>query len=163
MSTSDISRLRALEEADRPLLSSLLESVEVFYPYEVAEAVRQFDDYLRGPSRQTTFHRGLFSETGDLQAYLSLCSDPSSDHYWKLNWLVVSPRLQGQGTGSELLMLAHSDVRQRGGKAILVETGSNEGYARTRHFYEIHGYKQVGRIPLFFSLEDDKVIYVKLF
>ena len=50
---------------------------------------------------------------------------------------------------------------RRGGRTILIETGGKESYAPTRRFYERSGYAEAARIPDFFRVGDDKVIFMR--
>jgi ribosomal protein S18 acetylase RimI-like enzyme len=47
------------------------------------------------------------------------------------------------------------------GRLIVVETSSRVQYAPTRAFYERCGYAEAARLPGYYALGDDLVIYLK--
>jgi ribosomal protein S18 acetylase RimI-like enzyme len=54
---------------------------------------------------------------------------------------------------------AEAAVQAAGGRQVLVETASKPSYAATRAFYERIGYREVARVPDFYAVGDDKVVY----
>jgi ribosomal protein S18 acetylase RimI-like enzyme len=56
---------------------------------------------------------------------------------------------------------AEDAAKAAAGRMVLVETAGKAEYAATRAFYERIGYHEVARIPDFYRVGDDKVIYGK--
>jgi ribosomal protein S18 acetylase RimI-like enzyme len=46
-------------------------------------------------------------------------------------------------------------------RLLLIETSSQPRYEPTRGFYERHGYREVARVPEFYAVGDDRVIFAK--
>ena len=76
-------------------------------------------------------------------------------------WLATAPGLRGQGIGGSLLKLAEQDIKDVGGRLILIETSSNPNYAAARKLYLSHSYLEVSIIPDFYSPGDNKVTFWK--
>ena len=86
---------------------------------------------------------------------------PSSDRSYELYWLAVHPSMQGRGIGTSLLVEAEKDIKAKGGKTIILDTTSKEGYASARHLYEKSGYRIVSRIDRLYSEKEDHLTYRK--
>lgn len=80
---------------------------------------------------------------------------------WDLYWIVVAKDAQGGGLGKRLMAESEARVRASGGRAVYVETSSQEKYLPTRRFYEACGYGEAARLKDFYDIGDDKVVYVK--
>ncbi len=55
-------------------------------------------------------------------------------------------------------------LRQKGeqfARTLIVETSSLDKYHQAREFYRKHGYHEVARIPEFYGVGDDKVVFWK--
>lgn len=80
---------------------------------------------------------------------------------WDLYWIVVAKEAQGEGLGKRLMRESEERVRAAGGRAVYVETSSQEKYLPTRRFYAACGYEEAARLKDFYDVGDDKVVYVK--
>ena len=80
---------------------------------------------------------------------------------WDLYWIVVAKEAQGEGLGTRLMLESEARVRGAGGRAVYVETSSQEKYLPTRRFYEACGYVEAARLEDFYDEGDAKVVYVK--
>ena len=85
-----------------------------------------------------------------------------ADRTWELWWIVVAPKLHGQGIGTQILHAVEAEIRNQEGRLLLIETSSLPKYEPTRRFYLKHGYVEVARVPHFYRNGDDKVIYSRL-
>jgi len=56
---------------------------------------------------------------------------------------------------------AEEQIRNSGGRLVVIETSTKPGYEKTRHFYLNHGYEIICRIPDFYAPGDDKIILQK--
>jgi GNAT superfamily N-acetyltransferase len=59
-----------------------------------------------------------------------------------LDMLFVAEELRGTGTGARLLASVEEEARQRGCRRAVVETSSFQA----PDFYELHGYREIGRV-----------------
>jgi len=86
---------------------------------------------------------------------------PSSDRSYELYWLAIHPAMQGKGLGTSLLVEAEKDIKAKGGKTVILDTTSKEGYSAARHLYEKSGYKLVSKIDRLYSEKEDHLTYRK--
>jgi len=152
--------LRPTLPADTPALLAAAEGTDVFYPHEIETLEEVLADFHR--EGEEYGHLALTWHEADVPAGLVyLAPVAMTDRTWELWWILVSKELQGRGTGRRLLELAESEVRQRAGRLLLIETSSLPHYEATRRFYRKNGYAEVARVPDFYRAGDDKLIYAK--
>ena len=87
--------------------------------------------------------------------------DSHNDGVWNLWWIGVAPTAQGRGIGGDLLRAVEVAVQSAAGRVLVIETSGLPQIARTRAFYTHRGYVECGRVPDFYAVDDDKVIFVK--
>lgn len=87
--------------------------------------------------------------------------DPMTDRKWDLWMIAVTASHQGRGIGGQLLRYTEARVRERDGRLLLIETSSLPKFDPTRAFYARHSYREVARIPDFYTDGDSKVIFAK--
>jgi ribosomal protein S18 acetylase RimI-like enzyme len=78
-----------------------------------------------------------------------------------LYWIAVDKSKHRGGVGKRLLKFSEEEVVRRGGRMLLIETSSQETYGGTIQFYERTGYELVGKIPEYYKVGDDKLIFAK--
>ncbi len=99
---------------------------------------------------------------GTLSGFIIYGPTPMTEFAWDLYWIIVNPRSQRQGIGLKLQKKMEEEMLQNNKQAVIrVETSGNCGYAGQRHFYEVAGYSENGRIQDFYGEGDDLVIYTK--
>lgn len=90
---------------------------------------------------------------------------PDTDRAWDLYWIAIDDGWQGSGVGSRLLDAVEAAIRQRNGRALVVETSSRDAYAATRRFYERRGFgsdaRWHARLRDFYGPGDDRVVLMK--
>ena len=84
-----------------------------------------------------------------------------TDGAWNMRALAVSPALQGSGLGSALVRATEAELRQMGGRLLIVDTSGTDDFAVTRRFYRRNGYAEEARIRDFWAEGADKVTYRK--
>lgn len=174
--------LRELRAADRAPLAALLRATAAFTDEEVGVALELIDEGIAVGTAQSDDYRFFVAELDESAAggatrasgasgaggagtavrvvgYVCFGRTPLSDGVFDVYWIAVDPQLQGRGTGRALLGAVEAEVRRLGGRTILIETGGKASYAPTRAFYDRAGYVEIARIPDFFRVGDDKVIY----
>jgi GNAT superfamily N-acetyltransferase len=153
--------LRELRASDRAPLERILRATGLFHDEEMAVALELIDHGLSGAREEPTSYRFRVAvqPEGRLLGYVCFGLAPLSDGVFDVYWLAVDPTQQGGGIGTVLLRVAEEEVARRGGRMLLIETGGKASYAQTRAFYEKHGYRELARIPDFFRIGDDKVIF----
>jgi len=73
----------------------------------------------------------------------------------------VDPEAQGRGIGHALLARAETEVQDRGGYLVLIETSSTPPYASAHRLYQSGGYHCEATIRDFYRRGDHLQIFVK--
>jgi len=158
-------RVRALRPDDRPCIEQLLRETQVFTEAEIAIALELIDIYLNVPGQRDYQLYVAADEQDVAQGYVCFGPTPLTDALWDLYWIAVAPARHHQGIGTKLLHFVEAQVRDPGvaGRRLLIETSSLPRYDPTRQFYLRHGYVELTRIPDFYAIGDDRIIYAKDF
>ena len=153
-------RVRALRADDRTALLQLLRRTGAFSDDEVAVALELIDI---GERPEPDGYRFLVAEVEDgrVAGYACWGLTPLTDGVYDLYWIAVEAQLHGRGIGRAILDAVEQRVRAGGGRMVLIETASKPEYAATRAFYAATGYVEVARVPDFYRVGDDKIIYGK--
>jgi len=152
--------IRPLASPDREPLRDILERTKAFSEAEIRVAIELIDHALTRPA-QTDYHFRCIEHRGTLAGYMCYGEVPLSDRCWDLYWIAVDPAAQGAGLGMALVRFMEADLRERRARKVFIETGGKTSYGPTRGFYEAAGYAEIARIPDFFAVGDDKVIFGK--
>jgi ribosomal protein S18 acetylase RimI-like enzyme len=156
--------VRALEAGDRARILEMVASTGNFTSAEVATALELVDEALA--DGEASGYLFLVLEDADppvVQGYACYGPTPLTEGVYDLYWIVIDRAAQGRGHGRRLLALAEEEVRRRGGRKLLIETSSQESYAGTIRFYERSGYELAARVPDFYKVGDDKLVFSKDF
>jgi len=163
MAADRLSRIRLLEPGDRERVEAMTRATGLFFDHEIGIALEVFDAATgAGPDGTVDLDyetAGLESD-GVLAAWACWGPVPESPELFDLYWIVVDPTEQGIGCGTALLQEMDRRIAGRATQ-VLVETSGRPDYARTRAFYERHGYRQVARVPDHFAPGDDLVRYAR--
>lgn len=101
----------------------------------------------------------------DEQVVLGLvyCSqERMTDGTWNLLLIAVRESEQGHGVGSRLTRHLEQALSERNGRVLIVETSALPDFDRTRAVYRTLEYVEVARIPEFYAVGEDKVVFWKL-
>jgi GNAT superfamily N-acetyltransferase len=88
---------------------------------------------------------------------------PDTRNSFDLYWIAVHLDFQRRGLGVRLLQQNEKQCRHAGVNRIYIDTSQRDQYAGTRAFYEINGYRLESVLKDFYTLNDGKVIYCKVF
>ncbi len=146
--------------SDIAAVRSLAEGTGFFRPDEINVAVELIEERLaNGVDSGYYFH---FADLdGEPAGYVCHGPIPCAIGSFDLYWIVVDKENQGKGLGLALMRLAESEAGSWGGRNMYIETSGKELYKPTQRFYEKAGYHVVARLPDFYDLGDDKIIYQK--
>ncbi|MDZ7343776.1 MAG: GNAT family N-acetyltransferase [candidate division KSB1 bacterium] len=92
--------------------------------------------------------------------YVCYGPTPLTDGTYDLYWIAVDPEAHRCGVGSRLLEHVERAVLPSG-RLLLIETSSLPKNEAARRFYWRHLYREVARVPDFYTDGDDRVIYAK--
>ncbi|MCD8140635.1 MAG: GNAT family N-acetyltransferase [Planctomycetaceae bacterium] len=141
-----------------------------FRPDEVDVAVELVEEHLaKGTDSGYYFHFAVDPERPETHepvydpplGYVCFGPTPCTIGSFDLYWIVVDKASQGNGLGLQLMHQAEQSARTMGGRRMYVETSGKELYRPTQRFYEKAGYSVAARLPDFYDLGDDKIIYQK--
>ena len=152
--------LRPTTPDDTPALLALAEQTGVFQPFEVEGFAEVLEDY-HDEEQYNGHFAYTWEEDGAATGFVYFAPADLTDGTWDLWWIIVAKARQGRGLGARLLDLVEQSVRQEGGHQLLIETSSLPQYEPTRRFYLKFGYQVVARIPDYYAVGDDLIIYVK--
>jgi ribosomal protein S18 acetylase RimI-like enzyme len=149
-----VSALRPLRATDRAPLEAILRATQVFQPYEIDVALELID------AKPDLGYRFFVAEVdGIVAGYVCFGRTPCTDGTWDLYWIAVDPALHGAGVGWTLMDACLDAVRAESGRLLIIETASKASYDRTRAFYLAYGCREVARVPHFYAVGDDKIVY----
>jgi ribosomal protein S18 acetylase RimI-like enzyme len=152
--------LAPLGKGHRAALEALVRATGVFREDEIAVALEVFDSALGDEPDDYTLV-GALDEAGALLGYACYGPTPCTVRTWDLYWIVVHPAAQGRGVGTALLNDVERQLEIANARLLVIETSSKNDYAATRGFYRSRGYEPAARVPDFYDIGDDRVIYVK--
>ena len=97
-----------------------------------------------------------------IRGFLIYGPTPMTENTFDLYWIVVDSREQRKGIGKALLRNMERAILQNCTSArVRVETAGKETYAYQRQFYLSQGFREAGRIPDFYEIGDDLIIFWK--
>ena len=153
--------LRPMTGGDREQVIGLIKATRFFLPDEIKVAEELIDIYLNQPEQQDYKIEGGEDQTGKVAGYITYGPTPLTEGTWDLYWIAVSPEVQSQGYGRLLVRHLEDEVKENGGRLVIIETSSQPKYLPTRKFYEKLGNREMARIPDFYRSGDDRVIFGK--
>lgn len=154
-------RIRLLVLKDRASLHSMLIETHLFIPEEIDVAMELIDIVLKDESQKDYKIHCMVDDQDQLMGYICYGPSPMTQGTFDLYWIVVDPNFQGQGIGSKLLDFLEKVLKEMDGRMILVETSSIPEYEGTQRFYLQKGFKEVARVPDYYSPGNDRITFCK--
>jgi len=139
---------------------NILRHTPEFLPFEVDVAEELLDAFIEAP-RESGYFILVAEIEKAVNGYVCYGQTPLTQSTWDIYWIAVDRSRQGKGIGRDLMTAAENDIRDRGGRLVVVETSSKPNYNKTRQFYIDLLYTELARIPDFYAPNDDEVIYIK--
>jgi len=152
--------IRQARPEDWASVLGLLKRTDFFRPGEIDVAAEVYDDAIAagpGGDYQSFVAREVHETIGWVCFGPTSCTVGTFDIYW----LGVDPDSQRGGVGTSLVNFACNAIKNRGGRLVVVDTSGTERYEPSRRFYEKMGFVIEARIADFYTVGDDKIIYVK--
>lgn len=153
-------RLRTLRRSDRAPIEAILAATGVFNAAEIGVALELID------APESAGYRFIVAENlehgarpAQVAGYACFGATPMTAGVYDLYWIAVDPALHGAGIGRELMDATAAAILAEGGRMVMIETASKPAYDKTRAFYRAYGCAEVARVPDFYAIGDDKVIY----
>ncbi len=155
-----MTNIRRVEPRDRQAVWDLLASTGAFQPHELAVALELVDTALNKPEQQD-YHPYVLEEREKVVAYTCFGLNPMTRFTYDLYWLATHRDHMRAGHARTLVAFVENEIRRRGGRLLVIETSSKESYGGSREFYSRIGCELAARLPDFYDLGDDRVIYYK--
>ena len=149
-----------MQSPDKPEVMRILQNTPEFLPFEVVVAEELIDAYLES-SEASGYYLDVAETGGIIAGYVCYGSNILTQNTWDIYWIAVDHSKQGQGVGSALMKATETKIKSMSGRLVVVETSSKPNYNKTRQFYAGQGYTEVARIPEFYAIGDDEVIFIK--
>ena len=156
-----MTRVRRIEEKDRPAIRGLIAGTNAFKPHEVDVAMELVDIALTRPGQDDYHPFVLEEDDGTVAAYACYGKNPMTKSTFDLYWLATRSDRMGKGYGRRIVAFVEDEARARGGRLLVIETSSKESYGTTREFYIRIGCTLAARLPDYYDEGDDKLIYLK--
>lgn len=154
--------IRPTVPSDTATLLEIATETGVFRPLELQALREVLDDYFAG--NHTLGHRSITREDeGRIVGFAYYAPAAMTDRTWYLYWIAVRKQLQARGLGAALLHHTEDDIRQAGGRLLLIETSSLPHYDLTRRFYAKQGYETAAILHDYYCDGDDMVVFRKRF
>ena len=152
--------LRPPRPSDRSRVARIVRATGVFRPAEVDIALEVFDGATAKPG--VDYHAlGAYDDADQLIGFACYGATPGTEATWDLYWIAVDPGIHHRGVGRALMAACERAIAEAGGQLVVVETSSRPDYDPTRAFYQALAYGATARIPDFYALHDDLVVYTK--
>ncbi len=145
--------------SDGPRILAIAAGSGVFTPEEVATVRELWEDYLRRGEVAYSFR--VCREGEKVLGFSCHGRHDLTERTYDLYWIATDPSARRRGVGRALLRRVEEEVRQAGGRLIVVETSGTPAYASTRAFYRSCGYEIEATIHDFYHSGDDLVIFTK--
>jgi len=153
-------KIRPMVNSDKPEVMKILHTTPEFNTADVNVAEELIDSYLNYGTNYGYYI--LVAEVDKIPTgYICYGRTPLTVGTWDIYWIAVSTNKQRRGVGRTLLTSAESIIKNNHGRLILIETSSKPEYGKTRLFYKNQGYEVISRIPDFYALGDDRLIFYK--
>jgi len=156
-----MSFIRPIEPSDRDAVRRLIEGTGAFKPHEVDVAMELVDIALTRPGQDDYHPIVLREDDGTVAAYACFGKNSMTRATYDLYWLATRSDRMGKGYGRKIVAFVEEEIRRRGGRLLVIETSSKEGYGGTREFYAKIGCTLAAQLPDYYDEGDDKLIYLK--
>jgi ribosomal protein S18 acetylase RimI-like enzyme len=155
--------IRPITPGDHSRIHEIVTAAGNFSDQEIETAMELVDEALETgeESGYIIVVAEMRGSTAAIAGYACYGPTPLTEGVFDLYWIAVHPEAQGRGVGRNLIRYAEDDIRSRGGRMLLIETSSREGYDATIAFYEHANYEMAARIKNFYRVGDDKLVFLK--
>ena len=155
-------RLRVMVPGDKNVLMAILAGTPEFKPAEIVVAEEVIECFLKEGCASGYRVWVAVEGTDNVIGYVCFGQTPLTEGTWDIYWIAVAGTWRGRGVGRLLLQHAEGEIRDGGGRMILVETSSKPEYQQAIIFYGRMGYLPVSVITDFYAPGDSKLTLQKL-
>lgn len=154
-------KIRKMISQDRDVICDIIAKTNMFTQAEIDVAMELIDIFLTKKEQKDYIIYVAENKGKEVVGYVCYGPTPAAEGTFDLYWIAVSPTMQGQGVGKELLSFTENYVLRQKGRLIIIETSSQPKYQPTQQFYINNKYIIEARIKDFYRRGDDRLIFVK--
>jgi len=145
---------------DRASVMAILKETKFFRPEELKVAEEVFDEAI-AQGCEGDYQSFVAREVHKTIGWVCFGPTPCTVGTFDIYWVAVDRANQNRGVGTSLVQYATAIIKNLKGRMITVDTSGTGRYLSTRNFYEKLGYCREACIKDFYSVGDDKIIYIK--
>ncbi|MEO0429764.1 MAG: GNAT family N-acetyltransferase [Pseudomonadota bacterium] len=145
--------IRDFETGDEAALKAVIRESGLFSPDELEAFDAMIEAHLSGAEAD------FWCVEAEGAGAAWTAPEPMSGDVLNLRFLAVRTDARRRGLGRALVRAAVEGARQRGGRLLLVETGSGPDLERARTLYIATGFAEQGRIDDYYAPGEAKVIF----
>lgn len=153
--------IRQARLQDKEAVMAFLKETKFFRPGEIDVAEEVFDDAISDDDPEAEYQSFVATETHKTIGWICFGPTPCTVGTFDVYWIAVDPQYQNKGVGTSLMRYAVNTIKNSGGRMIAIDTSSTSRYLPTRRFYEKLGFCPQPPLKDFYSVGDDKIIYIK--
>lgn len=153
-------QIRPVTNNDIDRIAEIVRKVGNFNQVEIDTAMELVHAAVKDP-KASGYLASVVEDNGAVQGYVCYGPVPLTEGTYDLYWIAVDPATQGKGYGKALVRFTEQDVRERGGRLLVIETSSQESYGSTVKFYEKTHYELAANLKEYYRPGDDKLIFIK--
>lgn len=150
--------IRKTTAEDKEKLLSIIASSGQFDEDDLEFVRETLEEHLADPDSEALW----YTAHEDEPVGVAYCiPEPLTSGTWNLLMLWLQSGLEGKGHGSALVKQLEEDLRERGGRLLIVETSGLDFFAAARAFYEKSDFNLEASIKDFYEPGDNKLVYTK--
>lgn len=148
--------IRELNNQDKPEISLLMSSTQIFQDEEIAHVTEIFDG-----NRDAAIWFGSFDSDNNMNGVAYCVPVEMTNKTWNVLMLLVHPEYHRCGIGKSLMNRIEKTLSDESQRLLIVETSSSDGFDIARKFYSAIGFSQQGVIENYYDENDHKVTFAK--
>ncbi|HLO43433.1 MAG TPA: GNAT family N-acetyltransferase [Leadbetterella sp.] len=149
-------KIRPVVKSDINDLKIVVDSSELF-PSEYLDEM--ISDYFNNPETQDIWFTYIDKNKPVAIGYC--VPEKLTDGTYNLLAIGVSQDVQRKGIASQMMNYIEQQLKQKGGRILIVETSSDDAQIGARQFYHKIGYTQAAVIKDFWKDGEDKIVFWK--
>jgi len=153
--------IRAPFKEEGLAIVSLAKIIKQFSQEDVSCIEDLWKESLHGETDIDRYHFIIARDTKQVAGFACYGHRPLTEGTYDFYWLGVDPSFQKQGIGKALMEYVETEIRNKKGYLLIIETSSLEAFSLPRAIYTSFGYQQAAQIPDFYKPGDNLVIYTK--
>jgi GNAT superfamily N-acetyltransferase len=144
--------------SDRADIERVTHAAGNFTGDELTTPLELFDGYTRD-AKASGYNFVSAKQDDRVVGYACFGPTPLTEATYDLYWIVAEASAHGQGVGRALFEYVVGEIKNRGGRLMMIWTSSTPAYVRARSFYLRMGCKLETQIENFYRAGDDLCVF----